>query len=162
MNGVKIYCWDKHIEIAVGKYCSFADNITIIAGGEHDKDWVSTYPFIDRWKLIEYQDLKKPRFKGNIIIENDVWISNNVIILSGVTIHNGAVIGAGSLVTKDVPAYSIIGGNPAKNIGYRFDEDIINALENLKWWDWSEEKIRNNIKEFTNIQHFINLHTNGK
>jgi acetyltransferase-like isoleucine patch superfamily enzyme len=155
INGLKIYCWDERIQIKIGKYCSLADNIITIAGGEHDKDWVSTYPFIDRWNVKELFHLKKPRFKGDIIIGNDVWIANNVIILSGVTIGDGAVVGAGSVVTKDIPPYAIAAGNPAKVIKYRFPPQIIEKLLRIKWWDWDEEKIKENLELFTDVGKFV-------
>ena len=83
--------------------------------------------------------------KGDIVIGNDVWIGYKAIILAGVKIGDGAIIGTRALVTKDVPAYSIVGGVPAKIIRKRFSEDIINELEILKWWDWPKKKIAQNI-----------------
>ena len=83
--------------------------------------------------------------KGDIVIGNDVWIGYKAIILAGVEIGDGAIIGTRALVTKDVPAYSIVGGVPAKIIRKRFSEDIINELEILKWWDWPKQKIAQNI-----------------
>lgn len=78
------------------------------------------------------------------MIENDVWIGHDVTILRGVTIGNGAVIAAKSVVTKNVPPYAIVGGNPAKIIKYRFSKKIVQKLQNIKWWDWSIEKIVEN------------------
>jgi len=112
------------MDISIGKYCSFADNLTIVGGGEHDIDWVSSFPFIDIFKLEKYKHLKKPRFKGNVSIGNDVWIGMNATILSGVHIGDGAVIAAGAVVTCDIPPYAIAGGVPAKVIKYRFDRRI--------------------------------------
>ena len=83
--------------------------------------------------------------KGDIVIGNDVWIGYKAIILAGVKIGDGAIIGTRALVTKDVPAYSIVGGVPAKIIRKRFSEDIINELKILKWWDWPKQKIAQNI-----------------
>jgi acetyltransferase-like isoleucine patch superfamily enzyme len=139
----------------IGKYCSLADGITVIAGGEHDKDWFSTYPFIELWHMDELTFMKKKRYKGDIIIENDVWIGNNVTILSGVTIGNGAVIAAGSVIVKNVEPYSIVGGNPARIIKHRFSNSIIERLNKLQWWDWPEEKIRNNLRLLNNVDDFI-------
>jgi acetyltransferase-like isoleucine patch superfamily enzyme len=155
INGIEIYCWDERINIRIGKYCSLADCITIIAGGEHDKDWVSTYPFVDRWNLEKFKYLKKPRYKGDIEVGNDVWIANGVTILSGVTIGNGSIIGAETVVTKNVPEYSIVVGNPMKIIKYRFDEDTINSLLKIEWWNWDEETIKSNQELFTNPKKFI-------
>lgn len=83
--------------------------------------------------------------KGDIVIGNDVWIGYKAIILAGVKIGDGAIIGTGALVTKNIPAYSIVGGIPARVIRKRFSEDIINKLKFLKWWDWPKEKIMRNI-----------------
>jgi len=79
--------------------------------------------------------------KGDIIIGNDVWIGYQSLILSGVNIGNGAIVGARSVVTKDVPAYSIVGGNPAKHIKWRFEQNIIAVLQQIAWWDWNDEKV---------------------
>lgn len=84
--------------------------------------------------------------KGDIIIGNDVWLGYESVVLAGVTIGDGAIIGARSVVTKDVPSYTIVGGVPAKIIRRRFAEEIISALSRIKWWDWPEEKIRKNLR----------------
>ncbi len=122
-------------KLIVGKFCCFAENVTIYLGGEHRPDWITTYPF-NVLVPNSYGYIKgHPKSKGNVVIENDVWIANGVKILSGVHIGNGAVIGANALVTKDVPDYAIVGGNPAKLIRYRFDEETIKKLLEIAWWD---------------------------
>ena len=88
--------------------------------------------------------------KGDIVIGNDVWIGYEATILSGVHIGDGAIIGAKAVVTKDVPAYSIVGGIPAREIKKRFDPETIQKLQQLKWWDWSYEKIRHAIPHLKN------------
>ena len=98
----------------------------------------------------EFDDEGKYKEKGQIIIQNDVWIGHNVTVMPGVTIHNGAVIAANSHVVKDVPPYAIVGGNPAKVIKYRFNEDIITKLLTIKWWNWEDSKIRENKQYFRN------------
>lgn len=86
--------------------------------------------------------------KGQIIIQNDVWIGHNSTIMPGVIIHNGAVVAANSHVVKDVPPYAIVGGNPAKVIKYRFSQELIDKLLTIQWWNWSDDEIKNNIKYF--------------
>lgn len=82
--------------------------------------------------------------KGDILIEDDVWIGSNCVILSGIKIGRGSIIGAGSIVTKNIPKYSIVGGNPAKVISSRFSKETIETIEKLKWWEWDIEKIKRN------------------
>ena len=133
-------------KVIIGKYCSLASDITIITGGIHPTDWVALYPFRANWNLDGAFKDGMPQTRGDIKIGNDVWISTGVTILSGITIGDGAIVAANSLVTKDVPAYSISGGNPAKVIKYRFDKDIIRNLIELQWWNWDENKIKENIQ----------------
>lgn len=131
---------DSTTRLEIGKYCSIASGVQILLGGEHRKDWVTTYPFnviTPEAKIIEGH----PASKGNIRIGNDVWIGLNAIILSGVQIGNGAVIGASSVVVKNVPAYSIVAGNPAKVIGSRFSIEIIEKLEIIQWWNWPHDRV---------------------
>jgi acetyltransferase-like isoleucine patch superfamily enzyme len=137
----KIYIWTNRFHIYIGKFCSFAEEVIIISGGEHRIDWISTYPF---GSLIG--DIKPnaghPTAKGDICIGNDIWFGTSSIILSGVTIGDGAVIGAGTVVSKDVQDYEIVAGNPARHIRYRFKEDQILALKRISWWTWPIEKIK--------------------
>lgn len=135
-----ISSWDDKTRLKIGDFCSIAANVQIILGGEHRKEWITTYPFnVIFEEATNYSG--HPSTKGDVIIGNDVWIGQNVIILSGVKIGDGAIIGAGSIVTKDVPAYSIVGGNPARLIKYRFSEEEIIMLEEIAWWNWPKEKI---------------------
>lgn len=99
-----------------------------------------------------------PSCKGNIIIQNDVWIGAKSTIMSGVKISNGSVVGAGSVVTKDVPPYAIVAGNPAKVVKYRFTEEQIEKLLSIAWWNWDEQKIKDNAMDMwcDNINDFIN------
>jgi virginiamycin A acetyltransferase len=136
----KIYTWDEGSTLYIGKFCSFADGVIILLGGEHRIDWITTYPFS---VLFEKAKLFKghPKSKGDVKIGNDVWIGTNALILSGIEIGDGAVIGAGSVVLKNVEPYAIVGGNPAKLIRYRFDEQIITKLREIAWWNWPISKI---------------------
>lgn len=130
--------------LTIGKYCSISTQVLIFLGSEHRTDWVSTYPFPALWR--EASSIKgHPTSKGDVKIGNDVYIGYHVIILSGVTIGDGAVIGAGSVVTKDVPPYAIVAGNPATVIRYRFDEKTIKKFLEIRWWDWPDEKVKENI-----------------
>ena len=138
---------DSKTRLTIGRYCSFAAQVNIILGGEHRLDMVTTYPFPvidDPWP--ETRDITgMTGSKGDITIGNDVWVGHGATILSGVTIGDGAVVGAGSLVCRNVEPYAIIGGNPAKVIRMRFDEQTISRLLKLSWWNWPAEKVRANV-----------------
>lgn len=135
---------DEGTSLKIGKYCSIAGNVVIFLGSEHRTDWISTYPF--PIFLEEGRSIKgHPSTKGDVIIGNDVWIGFNVIIISGVTIGDGAAIGAGSVVAKEVPPYAIVSGNPARIVRYRFNEETIQKLLQIRWWDWPDEKVKENI-----------------
>lgn len=138
----------------IGKFCSIAENLQFIVRGSHMIDWVTTYPFKEIWKMdVPLHDLPP---HSPIIIGNDVWIAANVKIKQGVTIGDGAILATECFVTKDVPPYALVGGNPAKIIKYRFSEEQIKNLLEIKWWNWEDEKIKklvpllvsNNIDEF--------------
>jgi acetyltransferase-like isoleucine patch superfamily enzyme len=136
--------WEEGAPLTIGKFCSIANNTTIFLGGNHNVNWISTYPFAKiHTEYFAGEDIVgHPATKGPVIIGNDVWISNSVTIMSGVTIGDGAVITACSVVVKDVEPYAIVGGNPAKFIRYRFDEQTRNALLKLRWWDLEIDQIK--------------------
>lgn len=114
----------KDTKLYIGSYCSIAPNVQFLLGGEHSLYTISTYPF----KVKLFGEDKEADSKGDIIVKDDVWIGEGAIICSGVTIGQGAVIAAGAVVTKNVEPYSIVGGNPAKLIKWRFEEQIRNKL----------------------------------
>lgn len=121
--------------------------MTFLLGGEHRNDFVTTYPF--NALLEDFNFIKgHPHTKGDINVGNDVWIGSNVKILSGVNIGDGAIIGANSLVTKDIPPYAIAGGNPAKIIKYRFDNETNDKLLKIQWWNFDENELINIIPLF--------------
>ena len=136
-------------KLIIGKFCQIASGIKFIMNGaNHRMNSVTTYPFNimgNGWEKVtpKLEDLP---FKGDTIIGNDVWIGQNVTILPGVHIGDGAIIGANSVVTKDIPPYHIAGGNPCKIIRKRFNEEFIDYLEEIKWWDWEEKKIFDNLE----------------
>jgi len=137
-EGVQIKTWLRNnCVIHVGAFCSFGGNIRFIIDGNHRLDLFSSYPF-DR---IGAKYPKTAWGKSDPIIGNDVWIANDCTIFSGVTIGDGAVIAGQSVVTKSVPPYAIVGGNPAKIIRYRFDEKTIQDFLRLKWWDLPDSVI---------------------
>lgn len=140
----KILAADDGGTLKIGKFCSIAGGVTIILGGEHRIDWISTYPFNVLFEEAKHI-IGHPTTKGDVIIDHDVWIGENAFILSGVHIGSGAVIAARSVVTKDVEPYTIVAGNPAHSIRKRFQADIIETLLEIKWWDWPLEKIKENI-----------------
>lgn len=153
---VNSYSGDVETKLNIGKFCSIAVGVEFTLGGEHRVDFATTYPFNRLVKSFNY--IKgSPITKGDINIGNDVWIGENAHIMSGVTIGDGAVVGSEALVTKDVPPYAIVGGNPAKVIKYRFDSETIEKLLKIKWWDFSEEELVKAIPllQSTDISEFL-------
>jgi len=132
--------------ITIGAFSSIGQNVCIL-DFNHDFNKM-TCSFINHliYKTSFTNDIIT---KGPIIIEEDVFIGSNSIILAGVSIGRGSIIGAGSIVTKNVPKYSIVAGNPAKIISKRFDDSMIEYLENLKWWEWDIKKIKDNKDMFS-------------
>lgn len=137
-------------KLKIGKFCSIACGAKFLfTSANHTMKSLSTYPFpifFEEWQLDGKDICDAWDNKGDIVIGNDVWIGYEAVILSGVTIGDGAVIGSRAVVTKDVEPYTIVGGVPAKPIRKRFDEQTIEKLEKIGWWDWSEEQIRQNIE----------------
>lgn len=149
-NNVLYHYPANHDRLVIGKFCSIACGAKFIfTSANHSLKSLSTYPFpifFEEWDLDVTNIADAWDNKGDIIIGNDVWIGYEAIILSGVTIGDGAIIGTRAVVTKDVPPYTIVGGVPAKPIRKRFDEITIARLLELKWWDWSEERIKANLE----------------
>lgn len=130
-----VFAWGEGAALKIGKFCSIAARVTIMLGGEHNTDWVTTYPFNPIFPQANAYT-GHPKTKGNVTIGHDVWLGIDSMVMSGVSIGNGAAIAARSTVTKDVPPYAIVGGNPAKVIRYRFPASIIADLERIAWWNW--------------------------
>lgn len=137
-------CYDDEIvNCEIGQFCSISDEV-VIGGAEHPINWVSTSPVFQnvkhsgpkrKFSEFDFEGIKKT------VIGNDVWIGRRAIIKAGVTVGDGAVIGSGSVVTKDVPPYAIVGGVPAKILKYRFDEDTKKELIQGEWWNMQDEVI---------------------
>lgn len=137
-------------KLKIGKFCSIACGAKFLfTSANHTMKSLSTYPFpifFEEWQLDGKDICDAWDNKGDIVIGNDVWIGYEAVILSGVTIGDGAVIGSRAVVTKDVKPYTIVGGVPAKPIRKRFDEQTIEKLEKIGWWNWNEEQIRQNLE----------------
>ena len=135
--------------VKIGKFCSVACGAKFLfTSGNHSLRSLSTYTFpifYEQWGLDPKNIRDAWDNKGDIVIGNDVWIGYEAVILSGVTVGDGAIIGTRAVVTKDVPPYTIVGGVPARPIRRRFDPQTIARLEELRWWDWEEERIARNL-----------------
>ena len=136
-----VHDWHERSTLRIGAYTSIADDVHIFLGGQHRTDWVSSYPFpafLDEARVI-------PNYggsRGDVNVGNDVWLASGCTILSGVTIGDGAVVAARSVVSRDVEPYSIVAGNPARHIRYRFEQKTCEALVASAWWAWPEEEVR--------------------
>jgi acetyltransferase-like isoleucine patch superfamily enzyme len=131
-----------------GNYCCFADEVMIFLGGDHRADWVTTFPFpafASQWPSAAGIG-GFARAKGDVVIGNDVWVGSRATIASAVTIGSGAIVAAASVVTKDVPPYAIVGGNPARVLKYRFDEKIVVDLLDIAWWHWPKSRIEKHMR----------------
>jgi virginiamycin A acetyltransferase len=137
--------------LVMGKYCSVACGAKFIfTSANHTKASLSTYPFpifFAEWGLDVKCITNAWDNKGDIVIGNDVWIGYEAVIMPGVTIGDGAVIGARAVVTKDVEPYAIVGGVPAKAIKKRFNDETIQKLLALRWWDWPDERVRKKLPQ---------------
>ena len=133
--------------ILMGKFSGLSVGAKVLGGGEHFQNNVAIYSL----KSVHLQEIgeyaKDVYTKGPTIIGNDVAVMANALIISGVKIGDGAIVGAGAVVTKDVPPYAIVAGNPARIIKYRFSEEQIKALLRIRWWDWTIEEIKE-FKEY--------------
>lgn len=150
--------------VKIGRFCSIGNNIRIVLGN-HPLNYVSTHPFcyttIFEKEGLYFKNIKKfddiLRLDEDKVLEigSDVWIGDNVVIFGGVKIGDGAVLGTGTIITKDVPAYSVIVGIPGKVLKMRFSQNEIEFLEKLKWWNKDKEWLEKNIDKFSNISNLM-------
>jgi len=145
------------VPISIGKFCSLSFSLFII-GEDHAcislPNVITTYPFDALWSMPAF---KNQKIRGQITIGNDVWIGMGVGIRPGISIGDGAIIGAGTVVTKNVEPYEVVIGNPMKHKNYRYTQEQISKLLEIKWWNWSEEKIKKNFHLFENIDEFLKM-----
>lgn len=136
-------------KLIIGKYCSIACGAKFMfTSGNHKRSSLSTYPFplfFEEWDLERNNVTDAWDNEGNIIIGNDVWIGYEAVIMQGVHIGDGVVIGSRAVVTRDVPPYTVVGGVPAKEIKKRFQNEIIEKLMQIQWWNWDEDRIKKNL-----------------
>lgn len=162
-KGIKTFEWGEGNECTVGAFCSIAKGCTIFLGGYHNSDWISTYPFGHVYHKVfgGFENKGHPKKRGNVVIGNDVWVGSNVVIMAGVTIGDGAIIANGSHVVRDVKPYTVVGGNPAELIKYRFTKEQSEKLLKIAWWGWEDAKIKENMILLCsdNIDKFIDKHS---
>lgn len=136
--------WGEGATLTIGRFCSIATGAQILLGGNHHVDWPTTYPFPEFF--VQHANISGyATGKGDVNIGNDVWIGMDAMVLSGITIGDGAVIAARAVCTKDVPPYAIVAGNPARIVRYRFEEEVIAALLEIRWWDWPIQDVHNAV-----------------
>jgi len=161
-RNVNIISWSDDFCIRLGRYNSIGRDCNFFLHANHRPDWVTTSSQLLGPVTSEIADMHMkmghPSCKGDIVVQNDVWIGAKSTIMSGVKISNGSIVGACSVVTKDVPPYAIVAGNPAKIVKYRFTEEQIEKLLKISWWNWNEQRIKDYAMEIwsNNIDEFIN------
>ncbi|MDJ0695567.1 Vat family streptogramin A O-acetyltransferase [Mastigocoleus sp. MO_188.B34] len=137
-------------KLIIGKFCALARGVKFIMNGaNHKVSGFSTYPFQifgNGWEKVTPQPHEYP-FKGDTVVGNDVWIGYESVIMPGIKIGDGAIIAAKSVVVSDVPPYTVVGGNPAKVIKQRFNDEVIKMLLEIAWWNWNIEKISQNLEK---------------
>lgn len=153
----------------IGRYCSIASEVKMVARRGHPtREYVATSPafhlksamiqtYVEQDGYEPYDKIEHQGRKWDLVVGNDVWIGTRVTLLGALHIGDGAIIGTGSVVTKDVPPYAVVAGNPAKILHYRFPEDQIQALLEMKWWEKSEDWIAAHADQFQRVEQFLEL-----
>ncbi|OWU91810.1 MULTISPECIES: CatB-related O-acetyltransferase [unclassified Flavobacterium] len=173
-NGAFVWKWYNDSSLKIGKYCSIANDVNFICdSGFHTESEVTSFPLFHQilekndeviineipYKVSDLSEKIKAK-KADIIVGNDVWIGMNATILPGVKIGNGVTIMSGAVVSNDIPDYAIAAGVPAKIIKYKHNQEIIEALNKISWWDWSDEKVKQSVNDFyLSIEDFIKKHS---
>lgn len=162
------YCYgplaNDRVEIEkIGSFCSFGPGSDAL--WNHPKNFVTTHEFM--YNSVHCPDITNQKYSWSginkrYVIGNDVWLGANVLLTNGINIGNGVIAGAGSIITKDVPDYAVVVGNPARIIRYRFTEEQIKQLNEVKWWDWPIEKIQECYDDFEDIEVFLKKHYKTK
>lgn len=136
-------------KLIIGRFCAIGKGVEFVMNGaNHRMDSITTYPFNilgHGWEKATPTLAQLP-FKGDTIVGNDVWIGQNVTVMPGVHIGDGAIIAANTTLTSDVPSYHVAGGNPSRLLKKRFDDDLINLLQRIQWWNWPPKKIYGNLE----------------
>ena len=167
-RNINIISWSDQFKITTGKYCSIGRDCNFFLHANHRTDWITTSSQLYGPVTPEIADMHMkmghPSCKGDIVIGNDVWIGAKSTIMSGVNIGDGAVVGGGSVITKDIPSYAIVVGNPGKVVKYRFTHNQIQDLQQIAWWNWDEEKIKSEAMNMwsNNIDKFIKTNKTKK
>jgi virginiamycin A acetyltransferase len=146
-NDIRFIAYIPGERIIVGKFCSLASGTLICTGAQHATDAVSTWPF-DNFVLGRENPTRTYRSSRHTVLGNDVWTGCRSHIMPGVHVGNGAVVAARAVVFSDVPDYAIVCGNPARVVRYRFSSAVVKRLLRIAWWDWPDEKIRENLEWF--------------
>lgn len=159
ISGMSIDSGSYRSHITIGRYTSISKRVIVEIGINHNHHLVSNFPFRDFDSNVDPSHVDVNHYYENnhysIIIGNDVWIGEGVRLLGGVRIGNGAVIGMGAVVTKDIPPYAVAVGNPIQVVKYRFDEDTIAKLQEIRWWNWDSQIVKNRYPEMENPKNFV-------
>lgn len=165
--GVSTYGAPEHVvfrgdvsNLLIGSFCSIADGVKVFAGGGHRTDWVSTFPFRAKYRMPGQTKDGHPPPARDTVIGSDIWIGHGATLLAGVHVGHGAVIGAESVVASDVRPYAVVVGNPAKEVRRRFDDETVERLLRIQWWEWPLDVVISRISLLSNsdvrafVEHF--------